>query len=98
MFLAPGDQMLSTVKEGGFGILSGTSMACPTAVSAYSWVLGLLKSRCKSLQCLKTPAQLAQLSIDLMCKGADPVSASGKSVCGIISTERSTRLALNAIL
>jgi subtilisin family serine protease len=94
-FLAPGDQMLSTSKDGSYVILSGTSMACPTAVSSFSFVYGILKARCRIEKCPKSIVELQNLGLELMCQGSDPTGAvAGKSVCGIISTEASTKLAL----
>lgn len=42
---APGSNILSTVSSGGYGSMSGTSMATPIAAGAAGLVIALLKSR-----------------------------------------------------
>jgi subtilisin family serine protease len=91
-FLAPGDQMLSAIKDGGYGVLSGTSMASPIAASAYSWIFGLLKAKCRQSACSKPKRELQALAVDLLCKGAGHKGVEGRSICGIISVEASTKL------
>jgi subtilisin family serine protease len=68
---APGTNIISTVRNGGFAVFSGTSMATPHVSGAAALVL----SRCSSLT-------TAQLKANLM-NNVDPVSSlAGRTVTG----------------
>jgi hypothetical protein len=97
-FLAPGDKMLSTIKDGTFGELSGTSMASPVAVSTYAWLFGVAKAQCRLKGCSKNAMELRTIVLDLMCKTANPQGVENRSTCGIINTEAATRALLNSAL
>lgn len=98
MFLTPGDKILSTIKTGDYGELSGTSMASPVAASCFSYILGLAKERCSKVACKKTRKQLQDLALESLCKTADSRTLPGKSICGIINLEMATKYILEASL
>jgi major intracellular serine protease len=43
-FMAPGGRILSTIPDGQFGIMSGTSMACPFAVAVTALLISYIKN------------------------------------------------------
>jgi hypothetical protein len=94
-FLAPGDQILSTLKDGTFGELSGTSMASPVATSTFAWLLGVAKAKCRLNGCLKEELELRSIVLDVMCSTANVRGVENRSTCGIINTEAATRALLN---
>ena len=99
MFLTPGDKILSTIKTGDYGELSGTSMASPVAASCFSYILGLAKERCNNkVDCKKTRKQLQDLALESLCKTADSRTLPGKTICGIINLEMATKYILEASL
>ncbi|NJL25682.1 MAG: S8 family serine peptidase [Calothrix sp. SM1_5_4] len=68
---APGSSVLSTVSSGGYGTMSGTSMATPIAAGAAGLTIGLLKSRGIS----PTPALVEQLIVEGSAKDSKLTSA-----------------------
>ncbi|RZA27451.1 MAG: hypothetical protein EOP10_00070 [Proteobacteria bacterium] len=87
-FLAPGEDIVSTVRGGGFGSMSGTSMAAPLVSGAYAWTLGILKARFPA----EEGKTLQERSLKILCETASAVP--GKARCGIIRLDKATARAL----
>ncbi|RYZ67672.1 MAG: hypothetical protein EOP09_10645, partial [Proteobacteria bacterium] len=87
-FLAPGEDIVSTVRGGGFGEMSGTSMAAPLVSGSYAWILGILRARFPDQE----TKSLQEKSLAILCETATPMV--GKARCGIIQLEKATEKAL----
>jgi hypothetical protein len=94
-YLAPGDKILSTTKDSGFGELSGTSMASPIAVSTYTWLFGVAKAKCKRDFCDRNDLQLREIVLEIMCQTANARGVETRSSCGIINMLAATQTLLS---
>ena len=74
---APGVSINSTVPGGGYGVKSGTSMACPHVSGAAA----LLKQQHPTWTPARIRARLRDTASDLGVPGADPTFGSGLLDC-----------------
>lgn len=87
---APGDAILSSLRGGGLGLMSGTSMAAPLFTSSLSWIMGILEARFPMADLLS----LRQRAQQILCDSADAEGMQGKAVCGRLRLDAATRAAL----
>jgi subtilisin family serine protease len=83
-FMAPGDKIWSTTMDGGFGTMSGTSMASPMAASIFTYLYGVGKTLYPSLNTNTLKAKI----LNLMCATAKPVL--NRVRCGILDLYKAT--------
>lgn len=88
---APGDEILSSLRGGQLGLMSGTSMAAPLFTSSLTWVLGLLKARFPE----RNSVELREGALRLLCSSADPRGLEARSVCGRVRLDQATERALS---
>ncbi len=93
-WLTPGTDILSTLREGTFGTMSGTSMASPIAASAYAWIYGILNARNPSFDQAFSQDILQQTTEKILCETADTAGLAQKSRCGRIRLDLATERAL----
>jgi hypothetical protein len=84
--VAPGVDILSSVRNGAVGLMSGTSMAAPIAASGAAWLMGLAKA----LHPEWDQQQRRDHVMKVLCDSADKGVLRGKSRCGVLNLARAT--------
>ena len=87
-FMAPGDNIFSTLPGGEFGTKSGTSMASPIFVSAAALFYGYLSNQNPLLR----KDELKSQTLKLLCESATPHSSSR---CGTVNVLKAFQRELN---
>jgi subtilisin family serine protease len=82
-FFAPGKDILSTIPNNQYGILSGTSMACPWAAGIAALLLSYTRNHKTKIQ-LKTVSDYK----DAFRKYSSPVKDKGLAECGVIDPRK----------
>ncbi|MFW7377226.1 MAG: S8 family serine peptidase [Oligoflexus sp.] len=77
-FLAPGSEVISSLKDGSLGAMTGTSMASPIAASSFAWLLGMSLELFPQLPANKR----VDLVMEALCQTARPVGKAAR--CGLI--------------
>ena len=90
-FLAPGSNILSSLRDGQMGMMSGTSMASPMVASAAAWILGLVKVKYPEWDMRQRRDKVLQLLCDSARKEGE---FAARSRCGLVQVDRATQLLL----
>ena len=91
-FLAPGEGILSSLRDGQLGMMSGTSMASPMVASAAAWLSGLVKAKYPQWDIYQRRDKVIQILCDSADKRQD---LSRRSRCGIIRVDKATKMLLD---
>lgn len=89
-WLTPGDAIVSTMKNGDFGPMSGTSMAAPLGTASLAWIYGLLLAGGEPL----SETALSEEAQNILCQTGDQGGLGGKSQCGRLRLDEATRATL----